>query len=328
MDSRTRLLETLRFSPKVPPPRYESEFSDEVVAAWRQQGVLGDESPEARLQLDTWDALPVEWRRNDEEKQIVHDEAELRDFMRAYDPQRADRLPPDWPDRVTACRTRESAIAIEPWNEGFFQVLGIRNGATLTEALTLLCERPDLAEAQMAHYADYVVGLIDRVLADADIDFAVFYEPIASNHGPVISPATYRRFVTPALGRVSECLDRHGVAFRLIWSAGRVEPLIPEWLDAGVNGFLLNRSAECGMPYTRLRREFGPSARFLGGIDWRPVVEGSPALERELEQNVRPLLEQGGYVPHLDDTVRVYMPFDRFRYYREQLDALVAQVFG
>lgn len=328
MDSRTRLRETLRFSTKVAPPRYESEFSDEVISAWRQQGVLDEKSPEACLRLDTWDTAPVEWRRNNDEKKIVHNETELEEFVQAYDLQRKDRLPQDWPARVATWRGRDSALAIDPWNEGFFQVIGIRDGATLAQALTLLCERPDLAEAQMHHYADYLVALLDRILADTDVDLAVFYEPIASNHGPVISPETYRRFVTPGLRRVVACLDRHGVAFRFIWSAGRVAPLIPEWLDAGVNGLMLHRSAECGMPYAQLRREYDRSLRFFGGVSWHAVMEGPPALDAELERNVRPVLEQGGYVPHLDDTVRGYMSFDRYRCYRERLDALVGKVFA
>jgi hypothetical protein len=112
-----------------------------------------------------------------------------------------------------------------------------------------------------------------------------------------------------------------------MWTAGRVTPLIPLWIDAGINGIALNRGAECGIGYARLRADFGSSLRLLGGIDWRSVMEGPRSIDAILERDVRPLLEQGGYIPHLDDTIRSYMPFDHFRYYRERLDHMFQQMF-
>jgi hypothetical protein len=327
MTSRRQLLETFAFSTRIPPPRYESEFSDDVVRRWRQEGSLESESPEARFGLDKRDSLPVQWGRGRTEKTVVSGEADLDSFRRAYDPHNPARLPADWHDQCTAWCDRNFPLDATPWDEGFFQVLGIKDAATLTQALTLLCEHPELAKAQMDHYAAHLETVIDRVLADVDVDYAVFYEPIASNHGLVIAPETYRRHVYPALRRVVDHLERRGVRYRIMWSAGRVAPLIPAWMEAGINGLALNRGTECGLTYRGLRREYGGALRLIGGVDWRAVMDGPARIDEELERNVRPLLEQGGYVPHLDDTVRVYMPFEGFCYYREQLDALVARVF-
>ena len=184
----------------------------------------------------------------------------------------------------------------------------------------------------MDHYATGLERLISRALESEGpapaVDYALYYEPIGSNHGPVLAPAMYRRFVAPALRRVIDCLRRHGIAYHFIWSAGRVDALIPVWLDCGINGVALNRGAECGLGYGVLRRAFGRELRLMGGVSWQAALEGGPALERELAQNARPLLEQGGYIPHLDDTVRVYMPFDVFRHYREHLDAVISDVYG
>jgi hypothetical protein len=160
------------------------------------------------------------------------------------------------------------------------------------------------------------------------VDYAVFYEPIASNHAPVVSPAMYARLALPAMRRVVDCLERHGVAFRFLWTAGEVRPLIPYWLDAGINGLVINQTGTVGISYAALRREFDARLRFFGGIDWRAVARGPAAVDEALDHTVRPLLEQGGYVPYLDDTVRANLPFDAFRYYRQRLDDLIAEVFG
>ena len=113
-----------------------------------------------------------------------------------------------------------------------------------------------------------------------------------------------------------------------MWTAGAVQSLVPLWLDAGVNGLFVNQSGQAGVSYRELRQRFGTELRLFGGIDWRVVMDGPDALDPYLEQEVRPVLEQGGYVPYLDDTVRGYMPFDTFRQYRDRLDALVDTVYG
>jgi hypothetical protein len=320
LTSRERLLRTLEFD-RVAPPRLESEFSDDVVKRWHEEGHFQG-TPEAYFHLDSLEYLPLEWRLERKDRPIVKDHQGFRLFRGSFDSLGAHPAPEDWPRKRMAWKTRDYPLAAAPWREGFFQLLGIRNGATLTEALVLLKEQPSLAEAQMAFYADYVEHVLDEVLPGVDLDMAIYYEPIASNHGPVISPDTYRHFVQPALRRVVTCLERHGVRHHCVRSAGYVKPLIPVWLEAGINGFLLNRSAECGLHYPDLRKEFGTHIRLFGGIDWRTVMEGVPSIEHVLANTVRPLLEQGGYVPYLDDTVRGYMPFEAFQTYRQRLDAL------
>jgi uroporphyrinogen decarboxylase len=192
----------------------------------------------------------------------------------------------------------------------------------------MLCEEPALIEKVMGVYADYMETLIPKVLADVDVDYAVMREPVASNHGPVVSPEMYARFAGPALRRITDCLERHGVEFRAMWSAGAVGPLVSTWMDEGINGLFVNQAGQAGLRYGDLRRRFGTELRLFGGIDWRAVVKGPTFIEAALECDIRPLLEQGGYIPYLDDTVRTYMPFDCFRYYRESLDALLDEVYA
>ncbi len=329
MDSRERLRQTFSFAGSCVPPRYESEFSDEVVQAWHVQGLAADRAPEEFFGLEARESLGIRWRRHRRDRlPVVDDEASLDAVRRAFDAGDPRKFPADWGVRVRNWQDRHFALFASPWNEGLLQVIGISNGESLRRALVGLCERPDLVKAAMDHYATYVEGLLDRALSEVKLDYAVLYEPIASNHAPVISPAMYERLVLPALRRVVECLERHGVEFRFMWSAGQVKALVPLWLDAGMNGLVLNQAGQAGISYGALRKEFGPELLFFGGIDWRSVAKGPETTDTFLEREVRPVLEDGGYIPHLDDTVRVYMPFDHFRYYRRRLDALVDEVFA
>ena len=323
MQLRERFRQVMAFDTSLTPPRFESEFPDDTVATWRAAGHLGDKSPEQVFGIDRREDLGIAWRRTHGEKSVLHTEEDIAGLATTYDPADPDRIPKDWQARTTRWRNGEHCVFTKPWNEGFLQVLGIGNAVTLTDALTLLCERPNLAEAAMEHYASFLETLVERVLADVQVDFAFFYAPIASNHGPVVSPETYRRFVVPALRRTVDCLERHGVHYRFMWSAGNIHALIPLWLDTGINGLFLNRPHEAGMSYLGLREDFGNELRHLGGVNWQILMQGEGAIDEELRCNVAPLLEQGGYIPHLDDTVRSYVPFEAFRHYRRALDKLL-----
>jgi len=70
------------------------------------------------------------------------------------------------------------------------------------------------------------------------------------------------------------------------------------------------------------RKEFGPELRIRGGIAKQPLVEGGKAIDRELER-IRPLLEQGGYIPHLDHLVPPDIPYSHYCDYLDKKRKLI-----
>jgi uroporphyrinogen decarboxylase len=257
---------------------------------------------------------------------VVETEEDLVGFSRNYDASLPGRFHEDWERLIASWRARDYALIAAPWNEGLFQVMGVSDGATLYRAMVVLCEQPWLVEALMERYGDFLEALIPRVLAEIEIDYALFYEPIAWTHAPVISPDDYARFALPTLKRVVAQLEDCGVAHRVVRATGEVRPIIPLWLDAGINGLMITQTGATGIRYPELRREYGRELRLFGGIDSRAVLKGPAAIDRALEDTVRPLLNEGGYVPHLDDTIRANCPFEYFTYYRKRLDALIADM--
>jgi len=67
----------------------------------------------------------------------------------------------------------------------------------------------------------------------------------------------------------------------------------------------------------RQRNQFGRQLRLIGGIDLDALRQGKAAIKREVETNVPPLLQQGGYVPLADGRVREDVPFENYVYYRQ-----------
>ena len=66
-----------------------------------------------------------------------------------------------------------------------------------------------------------------------------------------------------------------------------------------------------------LRKKFGKSLCLAGGLDKREIARGKAAIEKELRTKIPPLLEQGGYIPHIDHAIDPDISWDNMRYYME-----------
>jgi hypothetical protein len=174
-------------------------------------------------------------------------------------------------------------------------------------------------EEMMATITDFNLAVLERALAEVDWDFAVFEEPIASNHAPVISPSHYRRTCLPHLERIAGRVRAAGNDLLVADSHGAVGPLIPVWREAGLNTLWLGDVAASGLDYPSLRRTYGRQLRLIGGLDLRVMSHDPGAIEREVADVADPLLAEGGYIPLLDGRVRKGVPHENYVHYRQLL---------
>ena len=73
------------------------------------------------------------------------------------------------------------------------------------------------------------------------------------------------------------------------------------WLDAGLN-FLYPFEVQAGMDVLAVRKKYGRELRIWGGVDKRVLAQAQAEMDAELVR-VRPLMEEGGYLPHTDHSV-------------------------
>jgi hypothetical protein len=59
-----------------------------------------------------------------------------------------------------------------------------------------------------------------------------------------------------------------------------------------------------------------------GGIDKRPLAVGVKAIDEELAR-VKPLIDDGGYVPMLDHSATPDTPYQNYRYFLEHLKKIL-----
>jgi len=170
---------------------------------------------------------------------------------------------------------------------------------------------------------DFYCVCLERVLSEVSVDYASFYEPIASNMGPVISPAMFKRFAIPGYRKVIDLLEKYNVPLRIFCSTGGdLTSLLPSLIDAGINGLWISNILSARMEYPKLRSQFGPEVALIGGIDSTALSRDEAAVRKAVEETVPCLLESGHYLPCLDDRPRVNIPFARYRLYRQILEEI------
>ena len=254
----------------------------------------------------------------------VENREEFRRFWRErMKPDMAARLGADWKERLTAQRDRDYPLIVisDRWG-GFFGPL--RNMLGVERLCMLFYDEPALVEEMMDAVADFIIAMMAQVLDHTDVDVFGFWEDMAYKTAPLLGPELARRFMLPRYRRVVEFLRGRGVEFIALDSDGQITPLIPVWLDAGIN-ILYPFEVQAGMDVNEVRRRFGRALRMWYGIDKRVLSRGPEAIDAELAR-VEPLIRDGGYVPGLDHSMPPDVPYAHYCYYRRRLRETVERV--
>jgi len=243
-----------------------------------------------------------------------------QDFRRFWSermqPDLSKRIGPDWKDRLKAWRAEPAPLIVisDRWG-GFFGPL--RNLVGVEKLCVLFYDDPAFVEEMMDANAEFLLAMMGQILDVIEIDAFAFWEDMAYNHAPLISPAMVRRYMLPRYRRVTEFLRGRGVRYIGLDSDGQVDSLIPIWMEAGLN-FLYPFEVQCGMDVRAVRRKYGRELRIWGGVDKRALAAGTEAVDAELER-LRPLIAEGGYIPHTDHTCPPDISYANYRHYLQRL---------
>ena len=182
---------------------------------------------------------------------------------------------------------------------------------------------PEMIHEMVEHWAELIARQVEKLPADIVLDEVNWWEDMASKNGPLVSPGVFREFLQPGYRRVMTAAKKRGCALSMVDCDGNPHDLVANWLEEGVNIMFPLEVAAGVDPYT-WRKEFGMEARLRGGIGKRPLVEGGAAIDRELER-IKPLLEQGGFIPHLDHLVPPDIPYANYCEYLEKKRKLIGK---
>jgi uroporphyrinogen decarboxylase len=241
-------------------------------------------------------------------------------LKKRFEPAAAARFPADWAERCARWKEQSPVLLFQgPRSPSLFGF--VRELMGPQRALCAFCDDPELVEDMMETSTELALGVLPRALAQAPVTTLYFWEDMCYKAGPLISPAMFRRFMTPRYKRITEFARGRGIDVIMVDSDGNVEQLIPLWLEAGVNG-VYPMEVAAGMDARSLIRQYGRDLLMTGNIDKRALARDRKAIDKELKAKI-PLAEKGGFIPHIDHAIPHDVPYANFAYYWERKKALL-----
>jgi hypothetical protein len=305
---------------------FEEGIREDVLEVWHQQGLPAETDLATLFNYDELEEIEPEMDPIPAVTHLSSKKAGIEELRRRLDPHDPRRLPTDWRANVRRWRGPRQATLMLRVHRGFFLSLGVEGWNSFTEAVRLLKDDPDFVQDVMAVQGEFAASLAERVLQEVEVDGVIFHEPIAGNHGPLISPKMYTDFVLKSYEPVLDVADRYNVKTVILRTYANAQALLPAAFNGRINTLWACERNSSSMDYRLLRAEFGPRLRLIGGVDADVLRQDRQAIRKEIDDNVLPLLAQGGFVPLADGRVREGVPFENYVYYRRYLEEITSKI--
>ena len=231
------------------------------------------------------------------------------------DPRSPERYPQNWEHALAVwADPRRSYPLIVPAGSLYGW---LRNWMGVQNLSLLVYRDPRLFEDMVAAVADCIYGVLRRVLeAGAKFDAAAYWEDMCYNAGPLLGPKHFRQFLVPHYKRINALLREHGIDVIFVDCDGKMDALLPLWLESGVNCMFPIEVGTWGADPLQYRREYGRAMLMLGGFDKHILAQSKDAIEREIER-LAPLVDEGGFIPFCDHRVPPDVPLANYWHYVE-----------
>ena len=198
----------------------------------------------------------------------------------------------------------------------------VRNMLTFEGLAYATYDYPDMVEDMVETCCVLVEDSLDQLLPHFDFDYASGWEDICFKNGPIISVDFFTEVVVPRYKRIGKKLKDAGIDLWYTDCDGDVRPLLPGFMEAGINCLFPYEVNSCVHP-GELLDEYGKDLRIMGGFDKLEMIKGPDAIKAYMESLV-PYVERGGYIPFCDHRCPPDVKPEDYIYYLD----LKEQMFG
>ena len=202
----------------------------------------------------------------------------------------------------------------------------IRNWMGVENMSYLMYDDPDCYADMVDTLAELTCWSLDQILPkmrDMGVmpDLGFGWEDICGKTGPLVSPVIFERCVASGYRKIRNKLDEYGIGLYGLDSDGHVEPLLPNWMDAGINVIFPLEPGTWEATPEHAREKFGRELRIVGGYDKLALEKGPAAIDAELESHLE-LLKTGGLVLMPDHLITPGTSLENYKYYLERIRQL------
>ncbi len=196
---------------------------------------------------------------------------------------------------------------------------GIRNWMGVQGISYLYADDEELYDEIIQTVADLNFKVIEKMLSIySDFDFAHFWEDLCYKNGPLVNPRVFEEKVGPNYRRITDLVKSYGIDIISVDSDGKIDDLIPAWLNNGVNTVFPIEVGTWEPDFALWRKKYGKKLRGVGGMDKKFFGFDYAAIDAEIER-LRPLVELGGYIPCPDHRIAPDAKWENVQYYCDRM---------
>jgi uroporphyrinogen decarboxylase len=138
-----------------------------------------------------------------------------------------------------------------------------------------------------------------KVLLGMGVDILWCGDDFGGQSGMLIDPLTWRSQVKPRIRYMFEEFRKVQPDIKIAWhSCGSILPIIPDFIELGLDILNPIQPLAKGMEPEFLKREYGQDLSFFGGIDVQELLPmGNPQIIKdEVRRRIEILGKNGGYI--------------------------------
>ena len=172
---------------------------------------------------------------------------------------------------------------------------------------------PKLIEAVADRMFEFMYSYNQKLFeaAAGRMDMYCYHDDYGSQSGLLISPDHIDKFFAKYYRRLNELAHKHDLKV-FMHSDGAVRPLIPRFIDWGVDILNPIQTTAAGMVPGELKRKFGSDLCFHGSIDTQQTLPfGSVTdVKDEVRRRIEDMGQGGGLILGPDQTMQVDVPIE------------------
>jgi len=174
----------------------------------------------------------------------------------------------------------------------------IRDMLTFEGLAYAIYDYPEMVEDMVERCCVLVEESLVQILPHVSFDYAAGWEDICFKNGPIVPVPFFRDVVAPRYKRINKLLKQYGIDLWYIDCDGDVRPILPYFLESGVNCLFPFEVMGCAHP-GELLDQYRGELRIMGGFDKIQLGAGRAAIKKYME-TLLPYVERGGYIPFCD----------------------------
>ncbi len=238
-------------------------------------------------------------------------------FVPRLDPENPNRFPKDWEARVNYWQSSEhEQVLVLPGGSLYGW---LRNWMGLEQLSFTVYDNPAFFDEMVNTVADCILGVLEKILASGvQFEACAMWEDMAYNAGPLLSPRHFKKYLVPHYRRIADLCHRNSVNVVWLDCDGKIDALLPLWLDAGINCIFPIEIGTWGADPIKFRQEYGKDLLMMGGFDKHILAQSKADIEREVKR-LAPLVEAGGFIGFCDHRVPPDVPYENYLFYLEKV---------